>query len=406
MTAAAPPATGGVLPLFRRGEWAVSRDRAAAAPGLPAVSLAPEVVIRTDARWLRARSTALPDRQRRIGIVRAAWQRFATGTVRCGVPGPQGPGEFAAALWEGAGLPAPLVGRWLDLLTGLLPDVLREPDRPAPADGPPITLVSLPGNTFTCLESVLRAAVAGGALWVRPSTREPHSALRLVAALLEEGWPPELIGFYPTARPALHALVRVTDHQVLYGGAELAAEFGGLPTAALHGPLRVRAVVAAGADPQQAAHRLLDLVAADAGRFCTTVRTVYCLGDPEPVATRLGALLDGIPLAPADPLRPLAAVRDPAEAARTAEYVGRRTGSADRWYTRRPLLDTAGGSTYLAPALLGPAPGGGPHPLLGFEPPFPFATVLRATPDQAAALAGDSGITHQVGSPEPVGSQR
>ncbi|GAA1964993.1 aldehyde dehydrogenase family protein [Kitasatospora viridis] len=407
MNPTAPAPGAAPLPLLRRGEWTVSQDSAPTAAGLPAVSLAPEVLVRSDARRLRGRTAALPDREGRAAIVRAAWRRFTGGTVRCGGLGPQGPEEFAATLWAGAGLPAALVERWQGMLTDRLDAIVTEPEAPRTAAGrPPLTLVSLPGNTFTCLESVLRAAAAGSALWVRPSTREPFSALRLVAALVEEGWPAELIGCYPTARPVLRALVEVTDRQVLYGGAEVAAEFGDRATATVHGPLRVRAVVAAGAEPASAARQLLELVAGDAGRFCTTVRSILCLDDPEPVAVRLGELLDGIRLAPADPAWPLAASRDAEGAARTAEHVERRIGPADRRFTRRPLLSTAAdGSRYLAPTLVGVEPRSGTHPLLGFEPPFPFATVLRATPEQAAALAADGGVTHHIVN-HPIGSQR
>src|SRR5207244_759100 len=105
-------------------------------------------------------------------------------------------------------------------------------------DHPAITLVALPGNTFTCLESVCEAVLAGGAVWVRPSTREPLSALRLVSALLQAGWPGELLGFYPTAQGLLRSLVAVTDRQVVYGGAGVCAALRDIPTATLHGPMR------------------------------------------------------------------------------------------------------------------------------------------------------------------------
>lgn len=295
-----------------------------------------------------------------------------------------------------------------------------------------LTLVSLPANTFTCLESALTTLWAGDVTWVRPSTREPLSALRLVSALVQAGWPGELIGFYPTGQGLLRALSAITDRQIVYGGAGLAAAIGGLPGVEMHGPMRVCALVTEDADPDAAAAALLPLVASDGGRFCTTVRAIFCPSDPTRLAERLAALLDAIPFPPdtagrpegadpphrADPPRradprdgagqygsslPLAASPDAGRAAVTAAAVTSRLGAGDRIVTSRPLLSILGGLTYLAPTLVrlaGPDPASEPEwgepPLLGFEAPFPLATIMRVTGEQAARLTKAAEETHRV----------
>ncbi|HMG64467.1 MAG TPA: aldehyde dehydrogenase family protein [Streptosporangiaceae bacterium] len=414
---AAQPAVAtapGVIPLLRRGAWHVSADREPPArPGLPAVSLAPQILIRTDARHLRGRpGPRLTDRAGRARVLAAAWQRFTSGQVHLAGADPQGYAAFSELLWRAAGLPAVLVDRWCRLLGDQLAALFAGagPGEHATGAGTPLGLVALPGNTFTCLYSVFEAALAGMAVWIRPSSREPFSALRLVCAMLEEGWPAELAGYYPSGRDVLPTMVEVTDRQVIYGGRDVAAAVGGTPTAEVHGPLRVCAVVPAGADPDLAAERLRDLAAADAGRFCTALRAILCLGDPAPVAAGLAARLDAIPLAPPDPRLPMAASPDRGRAAATAAFIQAHLAGAGQ-LTRRPLLAEAGGATYLAPALvsLPAAPAGevswdGGHPLFGLEVPFPFATIMAVSADQAARLSGHADVTHQVEADEHDGS--
>jgi hypothetical protein len=385
------------------------------------VSLAPEILIRRDARWLREQSVALvPPPCERRAIVARATRRFTNGTVNCGGLGGQDAAGFESALWAGAGLPAALTRRWGELLAARAAELSgRAHDDDAPAR-PVLTLVGLPGNTFTCLESVIETVLAGRAVWVRPSTREPLSALRLVCALLEAGWPAELIGFYPTARAVLRALVAVTDRQIIYGGADVRAELRGVTTATVHGPLRVCAVVPPDADPVAAAAELLPLVAGDGGRFCTAVRAILCRSDPAPVAVQLAALLDAIQ-AP-DPGRPsgpdllsalgwpaggldlpLAVSRAPELAAATEAAVFSRLAPGDRMLTRRPVLSRAGSLTYLAPTLIrladqpdrGQLAWGNPA-LLGFEAPFPLATIIEVSDAQAAALIRTADLVQRL----------
>jgi hypothetical protein len=191
----------------------------------------------------------------------------------------------------------------------------------------------------------------------------------------------------------------------------VAAAFAGYPGAEVRGPVRALAIVAAGADPDQAAGALAPLVAADAGRFCTSVRTIVCLADPAPVADALARRLDAISLFPADPALPQCAWPDREQAAAIAARItaheaapGADAATAPRRVTSRPVLTTAGPLTYLAPTLLSwrlppGAPGGwtGAHPLAGLEMPFPFATITGGSAAQAAAFSAAAGVTHHIG---------
>lgn len=392
------------LPLLRLGEWRESLDHAPPpAANLPALSLAPEILVRSDARRMRARGTSpVPPPAERARILRHALDVFACHTLSTPTLGRQSAPRFRAALRAWAGLPAPLVDRWCELLRASLGRIL---EAAAPAEGgrrPPLTLVSLPGNTFTCLESVLAALASGSAVWVRPSAREPLSALRLVSALIQAGWPADLLGFYPTTREVLPALVKVTDRQVVYGGAEVCASLRPVPTATLHGPLRVCAVVPETAEPAATTARLLPLVAGDGGRFCTTVRAIFCLGDPALLAARLARALDAIGFSPPDAALPLASCATAGAATASEAAVRTRLRPGDRRLTRRPIHSRDGHRSYLAPTLIRLADrpadrlAWGDPALLGFEAPFPLATITRVTAAQAAALTAGADLVHRL----------
>ena len=177
----------GLLPLLRAGRWYASRDTAPV-PGGPLLSLAPEIMIRDDAARLRRERADW-----RPAVLRAAVELFADAALPIEGLGVQDPDDFAAAMRACAGLPPVLVRRWSDMLR----DAAEDPPH-GEREEAELALVSLPANTFTCLEGVLEAALTSEAVWIRPSRREPLSAARLVAALLGAGWPAERLGYYPT----------------------------------------------------------------------------------------------------------------------------------------------------------------------------------------------------------------
>jgi acyl-CoA reductase-like NAD-dependent aldehyde dehydrogenase len=426
---------GTTLPLLRGGRWYVSRDTATV-PGGAHLSLAPPIMIRDDAVRLRRARRAwrpLPPAERRAILSRAA-DVFRRAPVHVEGLGTQDFDDFAAAMRVCAGLPRVLVERWTDLL------FQRPAEPPDVPTGEGATLVSLPANTFTCLQSVLDALATGGAVWIRPSRREPFSSARLVGALLAAGWPAERLGYYPTAPSALPALIAATGRQVVYGGEGLAGDLAEAPpTLDLHGPGRACFVLPEGPppDPAPLADELLDLIARDAGRFCVNVSIIAGTGDLGPLANRLAALLDHIPLDPhPDPRpgprpeprlgRPLDASCGPpldrptgepavrprlplasvaaAEAERMARFVTGRLAPGGRLLTRRPLVLREGGRTYLAPTLV--QVDRADHPLVGCELPFPFAVVVATDAAGIRDITSRSLFVYPEGPARPEGTLR
>lgn len=352
------------LPLFRRGAWRESLDTSDSGTRLR-TALAPEIVIADDAKRVRGALPMPPfgDVASRRALLLRAIDRFADGELSIGDERLDR-GDFHALLDDTAGLPPPLIDRWTSMLAGYARHAIPGPEA--------FTLVSLPGNTFTCLESVCDAVLGGGVVWIRPSRKEPLSAARFAAALLAAGWPPARLGFYATHPNVLRTLARVTDRQVIYGGASVAESMRG-ETAIVRGPGGSTVTVADGADVAA----LRDRVANDSGRFCTNVRVIVCTGDAATLAQALGSQLDEVPL------RELAHFPDERSAHALAEELRSRVRPTDSIATRRPLVCREGGRTYLTPLLVHV---GEPqrHPLVGREVPFPFAAIVARAPERAA----------------------
>ncbi|WP_016907286.1 aldehyde dehydrogenase family protein [Streptomyces xiaopingdaonensis] len=366
------------VPAFRRGAWHASPDTAPLpGPGRPTLALVPPVVAHSDHAWWRGRrpSPAPPPAERRA-VVRAALRLFRSGTVTVGT-GTQSASAFRAALWAHAGLPEALTDRWSRMLCE------SASARSVAGADDALAFVALPGNTFTCLDAVVEQIERSGAVWLRPSRREPWSAARLVAALLEAGWPPDRIGLYPGERRLLAALVRRTDRQVVFGGQDLARSLSDRPGLTVHGAGRGCALVPEGVSAEAAADWLAPLVAADAGRFCSNVRTVLCEGEAEPLARVLAARLDALRTSREERRFPLAAFRVPGAAERAAGTVTDRIRPGDRLLTERPTTEPAvDGGGYALPRLVLADTAGTPerfHPLIGHEVPYPSVTVLRVT---------------------------
>ncbi len=397
-----------VLPLLRAGQWYESHDTEPV-PGYgttgPRLSLAPKILIRDDARRLRDRLPALPplDPQTRVDLLSRAVDLFCDGHVTVTGWGRQGPAEFSAAMLCTTGLPGALVRRWSAMLREHLKELAASAD--GAVDETALALVSLPANTFTCLESVLEAALTSGAVWIRPSRREPVSSARLVGALIDAGWPPERLGYYPTDPGGLTALIQVTTRQTVYGGDGLAAAAARSDSLDLRGPGRACAIVDAHAlaDPARTARRIAPLVAADSGRFCSNVCTIVCLGDAGPLVGALGDLLDGISLDPPDHRWPVAhcTVDD---GRRTAALIEDGLAAGGRIATQRRLPIVAGETAFLPPTLLHVGDVG--HPLIGCELPFPFAVATTADDAGAQSVAERAHfvytapfLTHEKGGP-------
>jgi len=382
------------LPLFRRGQWYTSLDTTpVSGSGTLHLSVAPGILLRSDLRETRrilASRRAMPGNAERRRIIREALDRFVEGTLDIPSLGPQDPRAFEHAMLEEMGLPAPLIRQWSALLRASVGGLVAVNDVEPDPDS--IWLVSLPANTFTCLEACAAAALVAGALWVRPSTREPLSALRFVAAMLAAGWPADRLALYGVDHSWLTQLVEAVDRAILYGGADVQRRFGGLTHVDVRGPGRAVAIVDEALDAVSAVNWLKHLVAANGGRFCTNVGTIVSLQPAEPLGLALAEELDAI--VPANPEWPLAYAVVPSEIERVTRTLEASMVREDRRLTQRPIASFADGRPFFAPTvILVNQPAG--HPLIGLEHPFPVAVIGTVRPEDCSRYTEGAGFIHR-----------
>jgi hypothetical protein len=399
------------IPLLRRGAWEQSLDTTDVADaGGYRISLAPRLMIQSDAKRPAANPTGAEpddgslDDQSRRRLLAEAVELFANGTVRLGPLGEQSADNFRDTMRDIAGLPAAITNRWCTMLRERV-ELLAHPEWRGRR-----TLVVLPSNTFTCLEAVCEAVLGSTEVWIRPSRREPMSALRFVAALIQVGWPVSRLAFYPSGTEALEALMEGTDRQIVFGGDEISARLaraGETAALTLNGAGRGCALVAAGTDPSAAAQWLTPLVASDCGRFCKNVCTILCEEDPEPFAHALAEHLDAISLLTVDKRYPQASVAS-SRAEAYARMVMQRMRVGDQIVTSREILHQRNDrAAFLAPALVQIQDAGTsatPHPLLALEVPFPFASICRVTAGMAQTITSQSRFVYTMADfVEPTG---
>lgn len=388
------PAVG--ADIFRRGAVYRSRDRAVTELGnlKVEISLAPPIMLHDDAAWLRRclrHFSPLPSKAERRDILRSALVTFASGEVRT-TTSLQTATQFAETLGLGYGLPRPLVESWTAVLVRRLDQLSAEP-----LGG--LELVSLPANTFVCLEACLVALLRSEAVWIRPSRREPFSADRLVGSLLAAGWPAARLALYPTPHEGLLTAVGLVDRAVVFGSGDLITSLSGRPNVEFRGPGHACALVGADVDIDRASHWLTRLIAAHSGRFCSNIGTILCAGNTDRIGAMIATALDQIGLGTVtDSAYPLANLHDQTELMRHARWLETRQRDDDLRLTARPILVEADGVTVLAPTLikLGRIED---HPLLGLELPFPVACIATAPADRQPSLCGDAGYIYLLGSP-------
>jgi acyl-CoA reductase-like NAD-dependent aldehyde dehydrogenase len=292
-------------------------------------------------------------------------------------------------MFEFVGLPPALVRQWSAALQARVETLLAE-DVDAESDS--IGLVSLPANTFTCLEACAGSARTVAALWVRPSAREPFSALRFVAAMLKAGWPAERLAFYGVDHATLTQLVPAVDRATLYGGPEVQRRYGGMTHVDVQGPGRAVAVVDADLGEGDAVAWLKELVAGNGGRFCTNVGTIVSMQAAEPLGLALAEELDAI--VPADPIWPLAYGVATDEISRVSRLLSAAMSARDRRLTQRLMTSFAHGRPFFAPTLIFVAAPSN-HPLIGLEHPFPVAVIANISPKDCSRYTAGAGFVHR-----------
>ncbi|MFB6280947.1 MAG: aldehyde dehydrogenase family protein [Haloferacaceae archaeon] len=240
---------------------------------------------------------------------------------------------------------------------------------------------TMPGNDPAVYAWPVLALAMKVPVVLRPSDREPFTAVRLARRLRDAGIPDAALHVLPCDRATGVEIPRAADHGMAFGAEAAVAPFADEPHVRTYGPGRSVAVVAR--DPTAAdLDSLARGIGRAGGRTCFNLTRIVATGDCDADALAAG-LADRVADARVgpvtDPGTDVPAFPDPDRAAR----VDARADAAGTDVTaeRRdgPRLVEAHGATYLRPTVVR-ATG------LVEELPFPFAGVTRieraALPDR------------------------
>lgn len=131
---------------------------------------------------------------------------------------------------------------------------------------------------------------------VRPSDREPFTALRLVRALRAAGVPPDAVHFLPADRGVGETIIREADRGMAFGDAPAVASYRDNPTVAAYGPGESAAIVASDLG-SAALDSLARGIVRSGGRACFNLTRVVATRDcdPDRLADALAARIADAP---------------------------------------------------------------------------------------------------------------
>ena len=197
---------------------------------------------------------------------------------------------------------------WLPGTEGRTGQVRRVPLGPIAGISPfnfPLNLVA---------HKVAPALAAGNPIVVRPASQTPISALKLAQIVLEAGWPEEGIAVVPSTTADAAPLVEDDRFKLLTFTGSPAVGWqlkgrSGMKRVTLELGGNAAVVVAADADADYAAERIVWGGTANSGQTCISVQRVYhhesLEGFEDDLARRFGSLVAGDPLDEATDVGPL-----------------------------------------------------------------------------------------------------
>jgi hypothetical protein len=372
------PHNRSIIPIFRKGTWYQSKDLQILSNNKDtAVSMTSYIMLADDINWykkcIKEKKIELVGLEERKEIIRKALSYFSEGDIDLGPYGIQSFNNFCSSLWKQNGLPYNLVKKWAYLLCEVMEKQLNQKKRYN--ENNYLTLVSLPSNTFLCLEASLMAFLEGNFVIIRPSFEEPFSALRMIGCLIKAGLNNHNFSFYPCNYETLDRIIYMMDRAILYGGQKIVEIYGNKKNIDVHGPGRAALVVDSYTDQNKLLDWMTYKIAGNAGRFCTNIGTILFTHDFNDLSIQLAKNLDAIALSDREEEWPITHWQDLNYVNMIECYINNLLTDEDSFLTKRPLvsLDT-NGRPILAPALVklkNPIE----SKLLGIELPFPFTVI-------------------------------
>jgi acyl-CoA reductase-like NAD-dependent aldehyde dehydrogenase len=422
------PEVDGVLPIISDGETSTARTTTLEGIDGPVVDVANAPRVRVhdalssarDAGFEALRSMPIEGLCDRIATAGALFLGEGAPTAASTLP--ESFETYRRRVTEATGLPAGPVrasAHWLAFGLRHAPEALRAQSPTADLavyDDPAYTRETTVGLSFSPRVRVLGAAMPGNdptvyawpplalamkvPIVLRPSRRDPMTAIRLGRSLLAAGVPESAVHVLPGDRSVGRTLCREADHALVFGGEEAVAPFRDDPTVETYGPGESVAVL--GRDPTA---RELDTLARgvlrSGGRACFNLSRIVATNecDADAVAE---ALADRLCEADAGSLNEdstdVPGFVDSETAIRLDEAIGRIDGRDVTAARRGDRLVESDGVPRLLPTVLRTDE-------LVPEYPFPFVGVTRrdraAIPDcldgaYLASVIGDDEVESRL----------
>jgi acyl-CoA reductase-like NAD-dependent aldehyde dehydrogenase len=239
-------------------------------------------------------------------------------------------------------------------------------------------------------------------LVLKPGSAEPWTPFRIAQAFMKAGCPPEAFGYYPADHAGAGEILRRTGRSMFFGDVSAVGGWEGDPRVELHGPGYSKILVGddmlEGDRWQQHVDLMAASIADNGGRSCVNASGIWVAAShagrvADAVAAKLAAI---VPRAADDERAGLAPFVDARVAERISAQIdsglatpGAREITLD--HRASPRLASFQGCTYLQPTLVlcdGPE-----HPLANREFLFPFAAVVKVSPDEMRRMPEAMGKT-------------
>ena len=237
-------------------------------------------------------------------------------------------------------------------------------------------------------------------LVLKPGSAEPWTPFRIAQAFMKAGCPPEAFSYYPTDHAGAGEIVRRTGRSMFFGDVSAVGAYEGDPRVELHGPGYSKILIADDCLGEWQRH--IDLIASsiadNGGRSCVNASGVWVAASHAgQVAEALAkTLVQIVPRQSTDEQALLAPFVDPRVAERISAQIdaglqtpgAREVTAAHRKGSRIAQFE---GCTYLQPTVV--LCENADHPLANREFLFPFAAVVKVSPEEMARMPQPMGKT-------------
>jgi len=233
-------------------------------------------------------------------------------------------------------------------------------------------------------------------LVLKPGTREPWTAFRIIQAFIAAGCPEEAFSFYPTDHAGAAEILMRSGRSMLFGDAAIVKAWETDPRVQIHGPGWSKVVFGEDKVSQWADYLdiVVDSIAVNSGRSCLNASGVWAPAHGRELACALAERLAEIPALPlADPDAQLAAFVNPEVAHSISALIdaGLKQGGAEdvtARYRRSERVVEIDGGTFLLPTVVWcETP---QHPLANTELLFPFTSVVQVPQKEVVAQMGQT----------------